>query len=82
MFVGPFDHHSNILPWRESYADVVVIKEDLKGALDVAHLEKKLKTYSRRKLKIGEIGMAPLEPNLATIFFAEIIITGNLENFG
>ena len=25
MFIGPFEHHSNELPWRESIADVVVI---------------------------------------------------------
>ena len=25
VFIGPFEHHSNELPWRESIADVVVI---------------------------------------------------------
>ena len=25
VFIGPFEHHSNELPWRESLADVVVI---------------------------------------------------------
>jgi len=25
VFVGPYEHHSNELPWRESFADVVVI---------------------------------------------------------
>ena len=28
VFIGPFEHHSNELPWRESIADVVVIPED------------------------------------------------------
>src|SRR5919108_5778739 len=28
VFIGPFEHHSNELPWRESIADVVVIQED------------------------------------------------------
>src|SRR6266542_6495339 len=28
VFVGPFEHHSNELPWRESIADLVVIRED------------------------------------------------------
>ncbi|MET9844543.1 aminotransferase class V-fold PLP-dependent enzyme [Streptomyces ossamyceticus] len=28
VFVGPYEHHSNELPWRESIADVVVIDED------------------------------------------------------
>ena len=26
VFVGPFEHHSNLLPWRESAAEVVGIK--------------------------------------------------------
>src|SRR5690606_2269667 len=28
VFIGPFEHHSNELPWRESIADVVTIHED------------------------------------------------------
>src|SRR6266545_167098 len=33
VFVGPFEHHSNELPWRESIADVVVIGEDADGPI-------------------------------------------------
>src|SRR6476646_8744319 len=31
VFVGPYEHHSNELPWRESIADVVTIGEDAEG---------------------------------------------------
>jgi selenocysteine lyase/cysteine desulfurase len=31
VFVGPFEHHSNLLPWRESSADVVSIQERSDG---------------------------------------------------
>src|SRR6478735_10343374 len=31
VFIGPFEHHSNELPWRESIADVVTIPEDRDG---------------------------------------------------
>ena len=34
VFIGPFEHHSNELPWRESIADVVVIHEDADGHID------------------------------------------------
>lgn len=34
VFIGPFEHHSNELPWRESIADVVVIPEDPDGHID------------------------------------------------
>ncbi len=40
VFVGPFEHHSNELPWRESIADVVVIREDADGHIDLADLER------------------------------------------
>jgi selenocysteine lyase/cysteine desulfurase len=32
VFIGPFEHHSNELPWRESIADVVQIPQDPDGA--------------------------------------------------
>ena len=31
VFLGPYEHHSNELPWRESIADVVVIGQDADG---------------------------------------------------
>ena len=34
VFIGPYEHHSNELPWRESVADVVTIREDADGRLD------------------------------------------------
>src|SRR4051812_16541401 len=35
VFIGPFEHHSNELPWRESIAEVVVIPEDHNGHIDI-----------------------------------------------
>jgi selenocysteine lyase/cysteine desulfurase len=53
VFVGPHEHHSNELPWRESDADVVAIGEDADGRVDVEHLEFELERYEHRRLKIG-----------------------------
>lgn len=56
IFVGPFEHHSNLLPWRESCGEVVTIGEDLSsggGRLDLKALEGQLRRYANRKLKIG-----------------------------
>ena len=36
VFIGPYEHHSNELPWRESIADVVTIGEDADGRIDLA----------------------------------------------
>ena len=48
VFIGPFEHHSNELPWRESIADVVVIHEDADGHIDLAHLERRARASTRR----------------------------------
>ena len=58
VFVGPFEHHSNELPWRESAADVVAIREDANGRLDVEHLRAELERYAGRALKIGSFSAA------------------------
>jgi len=58
VFIGPFEHHSNELPWRESIADVVKIGEDSDGHIDQVHLETELKKYEGRPLKIGAFSAA------------------------
>src|SRR5512132_89696 len=42
VFTGPFEHHSNGLPWRESIAEVVVIREDADGHIDLGQLSDEL----------------------------------------
>jgi selenocysteine lyase/cysteine desulfurase len=39
VFIGPYEHHSNELPWRESICDVVTIPEDADGRVDLKELE-------------------------------------------
>src|SRR4249919_212188 len=58
VFVGPYEHHSNELPWRESIADVVVIGEDADGHIDLADLERQLDRHARRPLLIGSFSAA------------------------
>ena len=58
VFVGPYEHHSNELPWRESIADVVTIHEDADGHVDVAHLTEQLELFADRPLKIGSFSAA------------------------
>jgi selenocysteine lyase/cysteine desulfurase len=58
VFIGPFEHHSNELPWRESIADVVVIPQDIDGHIDAAALEEELARYSDRAVKIGSFSAA------------------------
>jgi len=58
VFVGPYEHHSNELPWRESIAEVVVIGEDADGHIDLADLEAQLARYAHRPLLIGSFSAA------------------------
>ncbi|HXM58375.1 MAG TPA: aminotransferase class V-fold PLP-dependent enzyme [Candidatus Dormibacteraeota bacterium] len=58
VFIGPYEHHSNELPWRESIADVVVIHEDADGHVDLGHLEAELRRYASRPLRIGSFSAA------------------------
>jgi selenocysteine lyase/cysteine desulfurase len=58
VFIGPYEHHSNELPWRESICDVVTIHEDLHGGIDLEDLERRLEEYADRPLKIGSFSAA------------------------
>jgi selenocysteine lyase/cysteine desulfurase len=58
VFVGPYEHHSNELPWRESIADVVVIGLDAEGGIDLEQLEDELRRYRGRLFKLGSFSAA------------------------
>ena len=58
VFIGPYEHHSNELPWRESIADIVTIDEDSDGRIDLAHLERELAAHQDRPLRIGSFSAA------------------------
>lgn len=58
VFIGPYEHHSNELPWRETIADVIAINEDADGRIDLAHLEQQLRLHKDRELLIGSFSAA------------------------
>ncbi len=58
VFIGPYEHHSNELPWRESIADVVTIDEDENGHIDLEHLRVELERRADRPLLIGSFSAA------------------------
>jgi selenocysteine lyase/cysteine desulfurase len=58
VFIGPYEHHSNELPWRESVADLVTIREDRRGRIDLSHLEYELTSHGDRAMKIGSFSAA------------------------
>ncbi len=58
VFTGPYEHHSNEIPWRESLADVVTIHEDVDGGVDQEELRDQLEKYADRPLRIGSFSAA------------------------
>ncbi len=58
VFIGPYEHHSNELPWRESIADVVLISQDCDGHIDIDELTAQLLAHADRPLKIGSFSAA------------------------
>jgi selenocysteine lyase/cysteine desulfurase len=62
VFVGPYEHHSNLLPWRESPAEVVAVGEDGDGQVDLDELEAQLTRHAGRRLLVGAFSAASTSP--------------------
>ena len=60
VFVGPYEHHSNLLPWRESGSEVVSIREcPQTHQVDLIHLEQQLRNPRfDNRLKLGTFAAA------------------------
>jgi selenocysteine lyase/cysteine desulfurase len=58
VLVGPYEHHSNELPWIESVADVVEVGLTAEGRIDLDDLDRKLDAFAERPLKIGAFSAA------------------------
>jgi selenocysteine lyase/cysteine desulfurase len=66
VLVGPYEHHSNQLPWIESIATVVEVELDAAGRISLTDLERKLDAHRRRPLKIGAFSAASNVTGLLT----------------
>ncbi|OGU33014.1 MAG: selenocysteine lyase [Ignavibacteria bacterium GWA2_55_11] len=53
VFVTHMEHHSNHTSWEETIADVVVIRPDAEGLVDVENLSEQLHLHRNRTWKIG-----------------------------
>ncbi|MES0824407.1 aminotransferase class V-fold PLP-dependent enzyme [Ruegeria sp. SCP11] len=58
VLIGPYEHHSNILPWRESKARVIEIPEAPEGGVDLVVLERMLVDHAASDLIIGSFSAA------------------------
>ena len=59
VFVGPYEHHSNEVTWRQGLATVVEVNLAEDGAVDLAHLERLLQAPEYQgRLRIGSFSAA------------------------
>ena len=58
IFIGPYEHHSNDLPWRESLATIVRIPLDAGGRPSLDVLGRELEAHRDRPLRIGAFSAA------------------------
>jgi selenocysteine lyase/cysteine desulfurase len=59
VFIGPYEHHSNDIIWRDSLAQVIRIELTKEGHYDLEDLEKKLSNPSfQNRIKIGSFSAA------------------------
>lgn len=58
VIIGPYEHHSNILPWRESGAEIIEIAEAKTGGPDLDALASALQASSEFDLTIAAFSAA------------------------
>jgi selenocysteine lyase/cysteine desulfurase len=79
VFLGPYEHHSNELSWRESVADVVTIHESSDGHVDLDDLRAQLRLYADRPIRIGSFSAAS---NVTGIITDTAAVTALLHEHG
>lgn len=58
VLTGPYEHHSNILPWRETGAEVIEIAEAPHGGVDLDALARALREAEDAALIVGTFSAA------------------------
>jgi selenocysteine lyase/cysteine desulfurase len=71
VLIGPYEHHSNILAWRESGAKVIELPEARSGGVDIHALDNALTNHRDHALVIGSFSAASnvtgIQENIAEI---------------
>lgn len=77
VFIGPYEHHSNELPWRELGIEVIRIAESTQGGVCLNALEQQLKTHQGKRL----IGSFSAASNVTGILCDQDAITALLHHY-
>lgn len=79
VLIGPYEHHSNLLPWRESGATVIEIAEGVHGGPDMSELESALEAAQGADLIVGAFSAAS---NVTGIITDVDAVTRTLKRYG
>ncbi len=79
VLIGPYEHYSNILPWRESKARVVEIPKGPRGGPDMTALEEALRAHAGSDLLIGSFSAAS---NVSGVLTDTVAVTRVLKAHG
>ncbi len=59
VFIGPYEHHSNEISWRQSLATTIEVRLEADGNIDLAHLEELLQAPQyKNRMRIGSFSAA------------------------
>ncbi|MEP3278743.1 MAG: aminotransferase class V-fold PLP-dependent enzyme [Stappiaceae bacterium] len=78
VLIGPYEHHSNILPWRETGAQVIEIGEAERGGPDLSELSDVLAAASGRFI----VGAFSAASNVTGIITDVGAVTQQLKRYG
>lgn len=79
VVTGPYEHHSNVLPWRESGAEMIEVEEAAGGGPDMAALDAALFQASGAACVIGAFSAAS---NVTGIVTDTAAVTRRLRSAG
>ena len=82
VFVGPFEHHSNILPWRECGAVIVPIRSKGPCKVDLEHLNSALDENIHTHKDALLVGVFSVASNVTGVLADQNAITAALHRHG
>jgi selenocysteine lyase/cysteine desulfurase/tRNA(Ile)-lysidine synthase TilS/MesJ len=80
VFVGPHEHHSNLLPWRELGANIVTVRHNALGQTDLSHLEHEL--LAQKYTGDTMIGCFSAASNVTGVLEDDLAVTALLHKHG
>jgi selenocysteine lyase/cysteine desulfurase len=82
VFLGPYEHHSNVLPWREGGFEIIAVPVTDEGLIDLVFLEENLKLISKSEIKRVIIGSFSAASNVTGTLAPVDEITTILHTYG